>query len=63
MKNLSLSFNGLFSLRTYVGSQMPTCNLAETMHNKWLHQSGYKMTCLYEAIVDDMIREFMQIAN
>ena len=37
--------------------------LAETIHNKWLQQSGNKMTCLYEATVDDMIRAFMQIAN
>jgi hypothetical protein len=44
-------------------AEMPTCNLAETMHNKWLQQSGNKMTCLYEATVDDLIRAFMQIAN
>ena len=23
--------------------EMPTCNLAETMHNKWLRQSVIKM--------------------
>ena len=39
------------------------CNLAETVHNKWLQQSGTKMTCLYEATLDNMIRFFMQIAN
>jgi hypothetical protein len=33
------------------------------MHNKWLQQSGNKMTCLYEATVDDLICAFMQIAN
>ena len=33
------------------------------MHNKWLQQSGNKMTCLYEAIVDNLIRAFMHIAN
>ena len=43
--------------------KMPTCNLAETVHNKWLQQSGNKMTCLYEITVDDMIRAFVQIAN
>jgi hypothetical protein len=43
--------------------EMPTCNLAETMHNKWLQQSGNKMTCLYQATVDDLICAFMQIAN
>lgn len=42
---------------------MPLCNLAETVHNKWLQQSGNKMTCLYKAIVDDTIRTFMQITN
>ena len=44
-------------------AEMPTCNLAETIHNKWLQQSGNKMTFLYEATVDNMIRAFMQIAN
>ena len=44
-------------------AEMPTCNLAGTVHNKWLQQFGNKMTCLYEATVDDMIRAFMQIAN
>ena len=44
-------------------AEMPTCNLVETVHNKWLQQSGNKMICLYEATVDDMIRVFMQIAN
>ena len=42
---------------------MPTCNLAGTVYNKWLQQSGNKMICLYEATVDDMIRVFMQIGN
>jgi hypothetical protein len=42
---------------------MPTCNLAETIHNKWLQQSGNKMTCLYEATMNAMIRAFMQITN
>ena len=43
--------------------KMPTNNLVETVHNKWLQQSGNKVTCLYKATVDDMIRVFMQIAN
>ena len=42
---------------------MPTCNLAKTVHNKWLQQSNNKMVFLYEAKVDDMIRVFMQIVN
>ena len=44
-------------------AEMPTCNLAETVHNKWLQQFGNKMTYLYEAIVDDMIHAFIQTAN
>ena len=43
--------------------EMPTCNLGETMHNKWLQQSGNKMNCLYEATMDNLIRAFMEIAN
>ena len=42
---------------------MPTCNLAETTHNKWLQQFVKKMICLYEATVDDSLHTFMQIAN
>jgi hypothetical protein len=42
---------------------MPTYNLAETVHNKWLQQFGNKMTCMYEVTVDDLICAFMQIAN
>jgi hypothetical protein len=42
---------------------MPTCNIAEIVHNKWLQQSGNKMICLYETTMDDMIRTFMQFAN
>lgn len=44
-------------------AEIPTCNLAKTLHNKWLQQSGNKITCLYEAIVDDLIWAFMQSAN
>lgn len=43
--------------------KMPTCNLAETVHNKWLQKPGNKMTSLYEATVDDMIYAFMQMSN
>ena len=44
-------------------AEMPTCNIAETVHNKWLQQSSNNMTCLYETTLDDMIRVFMQIIN
>ena len=44
-------------------AEMPTCNLAKTVNDKWLQQSGNKITCLYEATGDDMICAFMQIAK
>ena len=42
--------------------EMPTCNLAETVH-KWFQQFSNKMTCLYEVTVVNLIRAFMRIAN
>ncbi len=42
---------------------MPSCNLAETVHHKWLMQSGNSMESVYEATVEDLIRAFMQITN
>ena len=44
-------------------AEMPTCNLVETVDNKWIQQSGNKMTCLYETTVDNMIYTFIQMAN
>ena len=38
-------------------------NLTMTIYNKCLQQSGYKITYLYEAIVDDLICAFMHIAH
>ena len=43
--------------------KMPTCSLVEKVHNKWLQQSGNKITCMYEATMDDLIQALMQIAN
>ena len=40
---------------------MPSCNLAETVHNKWLQSSGNEGNDLYTATVDDYIRAFMQV--
>ena len=40
---------------------MPSCNLAETVHNKWLQASGNKGGDLYVAAVDDYIRAFLQV--
>jgi hypothetical protein len=39
---------------------VPTCNLAETIHNKWLQASGNNMTNLYDAILDDYCRAALQ---
>ena len=44
-------------------AEMPTCNLAETVHNKWLQKSENKMTCLYEGTVDDLICALMHFPN
>ena len=40
---------------------MPSCNLAETVHNKWLQQSGKRRNDLYVATVDDYVRAFTQV--
>ena len=44
-------------------AEIPTCNLAKTVHHKWLQHSGNNMTYLYDATMDDLIRAFMHIAN
>jgi hypothetical protein len=38
---------------------MPNCNLAESIHNKWLQASDNKGGDLYVATVDDYIRAFL----
>ena len=43
--------------------EMPLCNLAETVHNKWLQQSGNCGNNLYIATVDDLVRAFIQIVR
>jgi hypothetical protein len=42
---------------------MPSCNLAETVHNKWLQQSGNRGNDLYVATVDDFVRALMQVSR
>ena len=42
---------------------MPSCNLLETVHNCWLQQSRNRGNNLYDAIVDDFVRAFMQCTN
>ena len=44
-------------------AEMPSCNLAETVHNKWLQQSGNRGNDLYVATVDDLVKAFMQMVR
>jgi hypothetical protein len=39
-------------------ADMPTCSLAETMHNIWLQQLGNCDTCLYITKSNDYIQAF-----
>jgi hypothetical protein len=39
---------------------VPTCNLAETMHNKWLQASGNNMIDLYDVTLNDYCRAALQ---
>jgi hypothetical protein len=39
---------------------IPTCNLAETMHNKWFQASENNITDLYNATLDDYCRAALQ---
>jgi hypothetical protein len=42
-------------------ADMPSCNLSETAHNKWLQQSGNCGNDLFAATCDDKIRAVMQM--
>ena len=42
-------------------AEMPSCNLAKIVHNKWLQASRNKGGDLYIAVVDDYIRAFLQV--
>jgi hypothetical protein len=42
---------------------MPSCNLAETIHNKWFQVSGNSGGDLYVATVDDFVQGFLQVVN
>jgi hypothetical protein len=44
-------------------ADMPSCNLSETIHKKWLQQSGNRANDLFAAIFDEMIRAIMQMTN
>jgi hypothetical protein len=39
---------------------MPLCNLSETVHASWTRQSGKQRDNIYEEIVDDFARAFIQ---
>jgi hypothetical protein len=59
----SKSFLLLQNLNLEELAEMPSCNLAETVHNKWLQMSGKRGTCLYVATTDDMMRAIQQSTN
>jgi hypothetical protein len=40
-------------------ADMPSCNLLETAHNKWMQQSGNGGNDLFAATCDDKIRAVM----
>jgi hypothetical protein len=44
-------------------ANMPSCNLSETVHNKWLQQSGNHGNNLFAATYNDKIRVVMQMTN
>jgi hypothetical protein len=44
-------------------ADMPSCNLSETVLNKWLQQSGNRGKDLFAATCNDKIRAIMQITN
>jgi hypothetical protein len=44
-------------------AEMPSCNLAESMHHKWNQQSGNRGNDLYIATIDDFIRALMQVVR
>ena len=42
---------------------MPSCYLAETVHNKWLQASENNGNDLYVATMDDFVQAFLQVIN
>jgi len=56
----------LFSVQNLTPEELadiPTCNLAETVHNRWLQSSGNRGSDLFVATTDDWARAFMQMTN
>jgi len=44
-------------------ADMPSCNLFETVYNKWLQMYGNRGNNLFDATCDDSIRAWMQMTN
>jgi hypothetical protein len=44
-------------------AEMPSCNLAKSMHHKWNQQSGNRGSDLYIATVNDFIQALMQVVQ
>jgi hypothetical protein len=44
-------------------AEMSSCNLAETKHNAWLHESGNRGNDFYIANVDDFVRALIQVSR
>jgi hypothetical protein len=44
-------------------AEMPSCNLSETAHNKWLQQSSNRGNDLFATTCDDKIRAVIQMTN
>ena len=42
---------------------LPSCNLSEIVHNKWLQMSGKRGNNLFDATCNDSIRAWMQMTN
>jgi hypothetical protein len=42
---------------------MPSYNLAESVHNKWLQQSSNRGNDLYVATVDDFVKVLIQVSR
>jgi hypothetical protein len=42
-------------------AKIPSCNLAETVYNKWLQQSGNWGNDLYVATVNDFVKALIQV--
>ena len=51
---------GCWALSFEEEATLPTCNLSETIHNKWIQTSGWKMADVYHATVDDFAQAALQ---